>query len=87
MFCVDIGVEEVLEHDAWYNQYSKLRNANKIAIEEWKKQKPPVREEKKHELNPPPKSASVKRDPNIKQKIEIWRVSIRINALVRGPFL
>lgn len=68
-------MDTVFEHDAWYNQYTKLRAAKKRAIEEWRtKQKTSVNEEQKIEFEVQPKSATINRDLKIKDKIEIWKV-------------
>lgn len=74
---VDLTVEKIQVHDAWYKEYLRLRAANKRAVEEWKRSHVRVVKNKPKEediTESRVQSAPVKRDPNMKQKIEIWKV-------------
>ncbi|XP_046685536.1 coiled-coil domain-containing protein 112-like, partial [Homalodisca vitripennis] len=70
----DISIEMVLAHDVWYNEYSRLRIANKRAVEEWKKsQQSFSKVEEKPKPEPISQTVPIKRDPRLKEKIEIWK--------------
>ncbi|KAG8303528.1 hypothetical protein J6590_007187, partial [Homalodisca vitripennis] len=63
-----------MAHDVWYNEYLRLRIANKRAVEEWKRsQKSFGKVEEKPKPEPIPQTVPIKRDPRLKEKIEIWK--------------
>ncbi|XP_054278140.1 coiled-coil domain-containing protein 112-like [Macrosteles quadrilineatus] len=72
----DISLEKVIAHETWYNEYLKLKAAKKTAIEEWKKTQKAVKVVVKENSQPCPQTEpkpQPKRDPNLKEKIEIWK--------------
>lgn len=79
---IDLSIEEILKHEAWYKKYTELKIKQKEAIAKWRQNKNSsnkiiTQEENKPKTNPQGKKENKVNKQEIQEKIIAWKVRLK----------